>query len=270
MHHPAADLLAALRLQIEWGADEALDGRPLSRLAAPVPAATVPAANVPAANVKPSASRRTIEAHAAATPTAAAAAQAAARATSLAELEAELAGFEGCALSITATSLVFGSGSQTASLMLVGDVPGADEDRLGRPFAGRDGELLDLMLGSIGLSRDSVRLAMAVPWRPPGGRQPTAAELAACAPFVHRHIALVAPTHLLAIGALAQRALLGEAAGTIRDRGRWTKVQLPGTDQPRPVIALRALEQIRNRTEHRSAAWAVLRQIRRALGPTNN
>ena len=162
------ELLAALRLQIEWGADEALDTAPVPRIGAPAAPEPAEAASPP---------RRGGDAVAAAVPATVAAARAqaaAARANSLAELESELAGFDGCALSITATSLVFGGGSPTASLMVVGDAPGADADRLGQPFAGRDGQLLGRMLGSIGLSLDDVRLTLVVPWRPPGGRSPTA------------------------------------------------------------------------------------------------
>ncbi len=256
------ELLAALRLQIEWGADEALDTRPVRR--------TVDAASS-AAPVPPAASRRVVEAAPAVVPAAAALAQtAAARATSLGELEAELAGFDGCALSVTATTLVFGSGSPTASLMVVGDVPGADEDRVGRPFAGREGQLLDRMLGSIGRSRDEVRLAVAVPWRPPGGRPPTGPEIAACVPFLHRHIALVAPSHLLAIGTLSARALLGESASPIRNKGRWLNAQIPGVEQPLPTILLGPLQQIATRAEHKASAWAGLRRIRRAFEQANS
>ena len=261
------ELLAALRLQIEWGADEALDTAPVQRTAPVQP--SLPAAVAPTASVASPPSRQVAVAAAVPGGAAVRAQAAAARATSLGELEAELAGFDGCALSVTATSLVFGYGSPTASLMVVGDVPGADEDRLGQPFAGRDGQLLDRLLGSIGLSRDHVRLALAVPWRPPGGRQPTGPEIAACAPFLHRHIALVAPSHLLAIGALSARALLGEAASPIRSRGRWVAAQVPGVNQPLPTVSFGTLQQIATRAEHKVNAWAGLRQICRTFDQAN-
>lgn len=242
------DLLAALRLQLEWGADEALDSHPASRTETPAAARPAPAAVVAPATVA-----------------AARAEAAAARAQSLDELEAALAAFDGCALSVTATSLVFGAGNPRASLMVVGDVPGADEDRLGRPFAGRDGQLLERMLGSIGLGLDDVRLSLVVPWRPPGGRPPTAPEIAACAPFLRRHVALVAPSQLIAIGAASVRTLLGEAASPIRQRGRLTDALVPGLDRRVPTLTLAPLQQFLKRFEYKASAWAGLRQVRRAL-----
>jgi uracil-DNA glycosylase family 4 len=108
----------------------------------------------------------------------------------LAALQAALSGFTGCALRDTATQLVFADGPEQAQVMLVGEAPGAEEDRIGRPFVGPAGQLLDRMLGSIGLQRDTVRIVNTVPWRPPGNRTPTEAEIAVCLPFLQRHITL--------------------------------------------------------------------------------
>ncbi len=250
------DPLAALRLQLEWGADEALDTRPIARTGPPAdlhPAALPSAAPGPALAVVP------------ATGVAARAEAAAARAGSLGDLERELAAFDGCSLAVTATSMAFGAGPTGASLMVVGDAPGADEDRLGRPFAGREGELLERMLGSIGVAWDGARLALVVPWRPPGGRPPTPAEIAACVPFLHRQVALVAPRHLVAIGALPARALLGEAANPTRNRGRLVAARIPGLEGAIPTLLLAPLQQFAKRSEYKANAWAGLRQLRRAL-----
>ncbi len=247
------DPLAALRLQLEWGADAALETNPTARTDAPSRAAVLSPGPGPALAAVPAGG------------VAGRAVAVAAGARSLDQLERALAGFDGCALSVTATSLVFGSGPAGAALMVVGDAPGADEDRLGRPFAGRDGQLLGRMLGSIGLALDQVRLTLVVPWRPPGGRPPTAAEIAACVPFLHRQVALVAPRRLLAIGALPARALLGEAANPIRTRGRWLEARIAGLERAVPTLFLAPLEQFSKRFEYRASAWAGLRQLRRAL-----
>ena len=88
---------------------------------------------------------------------------------------------------------MFADGAPDARIMLVGEAPGGDEDRIGRPFVGRAGQLLDRMLASIGLDRTKVYIANVVPWRPPGNRTPTPQETAICLPFIRRQIALVAP-----------------------------------------------------------------------------
>ncbi len=263
------DALAALRLQIEWGADEALGAEPLNRFGS-FQAAEMP--STPPQQVAPS--RPTATRSAAITIYSAVAVveraqAAAAQARSLDELAAALAAFDGCALAATATSLVFGAGDPAASLMLVGDVPGADEDRVGRPFVGRDGQLLGRMLQSIGLSLESVRLSLVVPWRPPGGRQPTAAEVAVCLPFLWRHIALVAPARLVTVGALAMRALLGDAATPARSRGRWTDLHVAGLDRTVPLLPLVHPQQLASRPEQKAAVWRDLRQLRRTLDDNN-
>ena len=118
----------------------------------------------------------------------------------LATLEQNLAGFEGCALKASAKSLVFADGRPGSRVMLVGEAPGSEEDRLGKPFVGRSGQLLDRMLAAIGLDRDHVYIANVVPWRPPGNRTPTPQEVAVCLPFIRRQIALADPDFLICLG----------------------------------------------------------------------
>ncbi len=123
--------------------------------------------------------------------------------------------------------------------MLIGDAPGAEEDRAGRPFAGPAGLLLDQMLGSIGLDRSAVRIANVIPWRPPGNRNPTEGEIATCLPFLLRHIALVQPRGLCLLGAVAAKALLPEperSLGIRRLRGTWRDVKMPGNAAPLPCL----------------------------------
>ena len=115
------------------------------------------------------------------------------RAQSLDDLRKALEGSSGCALKATATQLVFADGAPGARIMLVGEAPGGDEDRIGRPFVGRAGQLLDRMLASIGLDRSKVYIANCVPWRPPGNRTPTPQETLVCLPFIRRQIELSDP-----------------------------------------------------------------------------
>ncbi len=224
------DPLAALRLQLEWGADEALGAAPLDRLAARRPAArpaAPPPQDAPAPRRLATAAPAPILPHVAPAPVQRAQAVATA-ATTLAELRAALAGFDGCALSATATNLVFADGNPESGLMLVGEGPGAEEDRAGRPFVGPSGQLLDRMLASIGLDRTQCLITNLIPWRPPGNRNPTDSEVLICLPFLLRHIALVRPRRLVLLGALASRAVLGGSAGITRLRGKWTEANIPG------------------------------------------
>jgi DNA polymerase len=122
-------------------------------------------------------------------------------------------------------TLVFGDGNPNADVMFIGEAPGADEDREGRPFVGVSGQLLDRMIASIGLDRDSAYITNILPWRPPGNRQPTPGEVAACLPFIQRHIQLVAPKVLVLVGGTSAKTLLGRKEGIMRLRGRWLAYQ---------------------------------------------
>jgi uracil-DNA glycosylase len=150
-----------------------------------------------------------------------AAREAAKTATTLEELRALLADFEGCALRATATQLVFADGNPQSRIMFVGEAPGYDEDIIGRPFVGRSGKLLDRMMAAIGLDRTSSYIANVVPWRPPGNRTPTPQETAICLPFIRRQIELADPDILVCLGGPAMQTLLGVKDGITRSRGRW-------------------------------------------------
>jgi uracil-DNA glycosylase family 4 len=209
--------LLALRWHVDAGADEAIDEAPRNRLAAvPKPVATAPAN---------AASRGTTRLAAAANETADSALQSAretaAACQDLAALREALAAFDRCTLKATAKSLVFGDGNPEAPLMLVGEAPGTDEDREGRPFVGVSGQLLDRMLAAIGRDRTGAYITNILPWRPPGNRKPTPAEILLCQPFVERHIELIGPKLLIFVGGTAASALLDRTEGITRLRGRW-------------------------------------------------
>jgi uracil-DNA glycosylase len=142
-------------------------------------------------------------------------------AKSLEELRALLAAFEGCALRTTATQLVFADGNPQGRVMFVGEAPGYEEDIAGRPFVGRSGKLLDLMMAAIKLDRETAYIANVVPWRPPGNRTPTPQETAICLPFIRRQIELADPDVLVCLGGPAMQTLLGIKEGITRSRGRW-------------------------------------------------
>ncbi len=208
-------LLAALKLQLDWGADEALEVFPRGLQVRPAPAAAALAVVPPGVPARP-------------VPQAQTDAQAlAAAAATLEELHGALLGFAGSPLRDTATQLVFADGIPGAPVMLLGEAPGGDEDRQGKPFVGVSGQLLDRMLASIGLSRaENVYISNILPWRPPGNRTPTDAEMQLFLPFVRRHIALARPRLLVLLGGTAAKALIGGRDGITRMRGKWLQVMM--------------------------------------------
>lgn len=144
------------------------------------------------------------------------------QASTLEELRQIIADFDECPLKATASNMVFGSGDPHAKLMIIGEAPGAEEDKQGLPFVGPSGHLLDLMLKSIGLTRSDVYISNILPWRPPGNRKPSEAEVSLFTPFVRRHIALIRPKVLLLLGGSAVSALMRSNAGITKTRGYWT------------------------------------------------
>jgi DNA polymerase len=152
----------------------------------------------------------------------------------VADLEAAIRAFEGCALKRTAKNTVFADGNPTAPVMIIGEAPGADEDRLGKPFVGVSGQLMDRMMEAIGLARgDGFYITNILFWRPPGNRTPTLAEQAMCLAFTRRHLELVRPKLLILAGGTAAKAVLDTAEGIMRLRGKWTSVRLgDGTEIP--------------------------------------
>lgn len=189
--------------------------------------------------------------------------QRAAAARTLDELRQALENFDGCGLKATATRLVFGDGNPEADIMLVGEAPGADEDREGIPFVGRAGQLLDKMLAAIGLDRSNVYIANVVPWRPPGNRTPTPAEIALCLPFTRRQIELVKPRILVCLGAPATQTLLGAKEGIMRLRGRWLDYPL-GTGTIPTLPMLHPAYLLRQPAQKR-LAWQDLRSLAGAI-----
>src|SRR5271157_615806 len=265
--------IALLRWYIEMGADEAIGTEPANRFAPP-PAPPQPVADAPPSPAAPPARPSASRAVAAAPPRAlvespAEGAQSARRLAASAETVSALAtlvaGFDGCALKRTATNTVFADGNPAAPVMLIGEGPGADEDRIGRPFVGRAGQLLDRMLAAIQLDRESVHITNVVYWRPPGNRTPTTAEIASCLPFVLRHIALVRPKILVLAGGTAASALLPGGQGITRLRGRWFDLEIPGLAEPVPTLPMFHPSFLLRTPERKREAWRDLLALRARL-----
>jgi DNA polymerase len=247
------DALAALALQIEWGADEALDDLPIDRTRPVAPAPRLAPAPPPAAAAPPRA-----------TPAGRAKTLADAAQT-LAALRDAVAGFTDCPLAATATNLVFSDGNPAADLVLVGETPGPEEDLSGRPLDGPAGQLLDRMLASIGLDRSRVLLTSLVPWRPPGGRQPTEAEIAMCLPFLLRHLALVRPRIVVTLGGLPAKMLTGSDATIRKLRGKWQSIQLPGVSHEVKLLPMLHPAYLIRTPAAKKEAWQDLLALQRAM-----
>jgi len=247
--------LALLEWQIELGAFEAIGDVPVNRY------------EVPAAVEKPKAAAPATPAVAPVPPQArvdavAIAEQAAAAAATLEELRAAMAAFEHCDLKKGARNLVFSDGIPGAPVMLVGEAPGRDEDRAGKPFVGRAGQLLDKMLAAIDMGRDRaeapVYITNVLPWRPPQNRDPKPEEIAMMKPFLMRHIALAKPQVLVIVGNWSCQALLGKR-GITRLRGAWTEAAgVPALPIFHPAYLLRS-------PEFKREAWADLLSLKAKL-----
>ena len=137
------------------------------------------------------------------------------------QLKAKVKGCTDCGLRAGCTQTVFGVGDESADWMLVGEAPGAEEDRLGEPFVGQAGKLLDNMLAAIGLARgENVYIANVLKCRPPGNRNPEPDEVATCEPFLFRQIDVIKPKVIVALGKFAAQCLLKTTEPITRIRGR--------------------------------------------------
>ncbi|MFN7112781.1 MAG: uracil-DNA glycosylase family protein [Alphaproteobacteria bacterium] len=194
----------------------------------------------------------------------------AAAAQTLDELRAAIDSFKGLGIKRTATQMVFADGNSQARVMFVGEAPGADEDRIGRPFVGVSGQLLDKMLASIGLSREeNAYISNVINWRPPGNRAPDDSEIALSLPFIQRHIELVNPAVVVFVGGVSAKALLDTTQGITRLRGKWTDFATSGMVQPIPAICMFHPAYLLRSPQQKSLAWADLLSLKnklRALG----
>jgi DNA polymerase len=189
---------------------------------------------------------------------------AAREAATLDQLGATLAAFDGCGLKATAKNLCFYRGVPKARLMLIGEAPGRDEDLEGKPFVGPAGQLLDKMLGAIGITEQDVHITNIVYWRPPGNRTPTPQEAQVCRPFLERQVELVSPDLVVLLGGAAAKHVLDVAEGIMRTRGRLREVEI-GSYKVRAMATLHPAYLLRTPAAKR-LAWRDLLAIKAVLG----
>ncbi|MCH8168936.1 MAG: uracil-DNA glycosylase [Proteobacteria bacterium] len=279
------ELLEALAWQLELGADEAIGETPLDRFAESAAAestgpARAPIVTTPAVRRGPGRATgatadappgpegpRAAKGESAGEPAGESPRDLARGAATLEELAEAMRGFEGSPLKKSARSFVFCDGLAGARLMVIGEAPGGEEDRIGKPFVGRAGQLLDRMLAAIGLARtapapeDAAYITNILPWRPPGNRTPTPDEVALFLPFIERHIELAKPDFILSVGNTPTKTLLGTATGIKRMRGRWVRhgaSGLPLLPSFHPAYLLR-------QPADKRLAWRDLLSLRAAL-----
>jgi uracil-DNA glycosylase family 4 len=258
------------------GADEAIGDAPYDRFAEEArrrrpqqPAATAPQAAASAPRHSPPVVAAT--GAPALGPDSPAAAVAAARAAAMAastldELRAAVSNFDGCALRQTATHTVFADGVPQSRIMFIGEAPGADEDRIGLPFVGASGQLLDRMLATIGLDRTrNAYITNVLFWRPPGNRKPTESEIAICRPFVERHIALIDPLFIVLVGGTASAGFLPGSGGITRSRGQWVTLEVNGLARPVQAIPMYHPSFLLRSPERKRESWIDLLSIQSKL-----
>ncbi|MCP4327670.1 MAG: uracil-DNA glycosylase [Alphaproteobacteria bacterium] len=257
-----SDAAVMLRWHVEAGADEAIGDRPIDRTrkAEPDAAAAVEPPTPPRA-------KRRAPAAVVLSPDAAieSARRLAESAATIEELKAAVEAYDGCALKRTATNTVFGDGNPEGRVMFIGEAPGADEDRQGLPFVGVSGQLLDRMVAWIGLDRTSFFITNILFWRPPGNRNPTAAEIAACLPFVERMIELVRPQVLVLVGGSSAKTMLDRKDGIMRLRGLWYEYACRGLDRPIPARPLYHPAYLLRSPAQKRDAWRDLLAIKEKL-----
>jgi DNA polymerase len=254
------DTLSTLNWLVEAGAGDAIGEMPVNRLVA-APSAPTPMA-------RPAAPPRT----AAATPARPAplpldgdaigsAQAAAASATDLAGLKIALESYDGCTLKQGATNTVFADGTPAGGILFIGESPGRDEDRVGKPFVGRAGQLLDKMLLSIGLDRNAnAYITNVINWRPPDNRDPSPEEAAQCLPFLRRHIELANPELIVLLGAVAARHVVGQTEGIMKMRGRWLEYRVG--DRMVPLMPALHPAYLLRQPAHKKLAWRDLQAVR--------
>lgn len=189
----------------------------------------------------------------------------AAAAKTVEELRQALEQFDGCPLKKGAMNMVFGDGNPDAKIVLIGEMPGADEDRQGAAFVGPGGQLLDKMLASIGLDRSRVYLSNAVFWRPPGNRKPHPGEIAVCLPFVERLIEIIDPAVVITLGEAPTHVLLAQQGSLAKLTGRWFTFETARMSHPIQATALYHPDSLLKTPAYKRQTWLNLLALRKKL-----
>ena len=264
MNNPS-HALTALKWYELAGVDEAVENTAVNRFALAKETAPKPVAPI---MPKPAAATSVPAPAYASQGTAAIIAQAkaaAAACNTLDELREAVKAFEGCGLKKNATHTVFADGNPESPLMLVGEAPGAEEDKQGIPFCGESGQLLDKMLAAISRDRTNTYISNTVFWRPPGNRNPTPDEIETCRPFTERHIALVKPKLLVLVGGIATKGLLNTTQGITKLRTEKHSYQNEWLEAPLPTRAIFHPSYLIHQPAHKAYAWQDLLAIKQLL-----
>ena len=166
-----------------------------------------------------------------------------------------------CSLKKTAKNMVFSDGNPQANIMFIGEAPGEFEDKIGLPFKGEAGKLLDKMLNAIELNRQNTYLSNIIFWRPPGNRKPTDEEIIACLPFVKKHIDLIKPKILVLLGATAASAILNIQSGITQIRGKWKNIETKNMKKIKSIPIFHPAFLLRQPSRKREA-WEDLKKIK--------
>jgi len=265
-------MLADLQWQIDMGADEVIGEEAiLSAWKELTPKAHVKTEEALPKEIAPPSSSplpfaRTSPTAAAAAPTLIAPTRVMAR--TLDALREEVGKFEGCTLKSTAMNLVFADGNPQSPIMFIGEAPGEEEDRQGKPFVGASGKLLNQMLAAAGMPREDIYITNILFWRPPGNRTPTDAEIASCIPFVERHISLINPKILVFLGGVSTKAMLNTKEGITRLRGKWSSYTPPG-EQPIPCLPVYHPSYLLRQPSAKRQAWNDLLALKNHMKDNN-
>ncbi|HYG77867.1 MAG TPA: uracil-DNA glycosylase [Planctomycetota bacterium] len=177
-------------------------------------------------------------------------------------LEAQAMACVACTLHRGRNKVVFGTGNRNAELLFVGEGPGADEDIQGEPFVGKAGQLLNKIIGAMGLKREEVYICNVVKCRPPENRAPLPDEIARCSPFLFEQIELVSPKVIVTLGGPATKTLLNTVQGIMSIRGRWASFRgIPVMPTYHPAFLLRSYTEV-----NRRAVWDDMKQVMKKLG----
>lgn len=256
-----ANARVALEWQIDLGATEAIGDAPVNRYEVVPASKPAPKIDTPVPQSAPPPPQAVEVPQVNAAEIARDLAQAA---TDLAALRMQLEAFEHCEIRQGARNLVFGDGNPEARVMIIGEAPGADEDKQGLPFVGRAGQLLDKMFAAIDMDRavadadKALYITNILPWRPPQNRDPSPEEVDMLRPFVRRHVELVNPDVLVLMGNHACHALLGKK-GITRLRGNWTEAL------GKPVMPMFHPAYLLRNPAAKREAWADLLELKSKL-----
>ena len=174
-----------------------------------------------------------------------------------------------CDLNNHAKHTVIGDGNAQANIMMIGEAPGAEEDKIGKPFVGAAGHLLNKMLSAINLDRNKVYITNVIPWRPPDNRTPSNEEILQCLPFLQKHIELIKPKIIVLLGAIAAKSVLSTPLGISKLRGRWHEYKSLYLKESIPCLATYHPAFLLRSPGFKKTVWEDLKQLQQKIENEN-